>query len=329
TDRARENRLVSCLERLTEVLLESWLSHSRTLRLSVLEKVNDETNWNRLVDFIKHYGEELFTQQFLALGNIRGILHQGIDPWLTNLQERNSDDVQFQLLQDLDQKISRQTVTKHLGLILEAIVENYGDYRDYNSTTTQSDRGNLLYMLLDLIRLRIKYDRICWNLKPIVLAHELLIRRKKPEAAKLWFQALASRIDGEANHYLDKLSSLQNKYAVRVTAIHDRLNERFTMPMKIAHLRALVEPAAEELNRGPGQTMMKRLEEESSQLAQQPTGSGLDLPIWILEMHVEVERVLQPRHLRQVSLRHQQAVPSLPLNLEEIESLLSDWSTQL
>jgi len=327
--RVRENRLVSCLERLTEVLLESWLSHSRTLRLSVLEKVNDETNWNRLVDFIKRYGEELFTQQFLALGNIRGILHQGIDPWLTNLQERSSDDIQFQLLQDLDQDISRQTVTKHLGLILEAIVENYGDYRDYNSTTTQSDQGNLLYMLLDLIRLRIKYDRICWNLKPIVLAHELLIRRKKPEAAKLWFQALASRIDGEANHYLDELSSLQNKYAVRVTAIHDRLNERFTMPMKIAHLRALVEPAAEELNRGPGQTMMKRLEEESSQLAQQPTGSGLDLPIWILEMHVEVERVLQPRHLRQIALRHQQAVPSLPLNLEEIESLLSDWSTQL
>ena len=70
TARARENRLVSCLERLTEVLLESWLSHSRTLRLSVLEKVNDETNWNRLVDFIKHYGEELFTQQFLALGNM-------------------------------------------------------------------------------------------------------------------------------------------------------------------------------------------------------------------------------------------------------------------
>jgi hypothetical protein len=184
-------------------------------------------------------------------------------------------------------------------------------------------------MLLDLIRLRIKYDRICWNLKPIVLAHELLIRRKKPQAAKLWFQALASRIDGEANHYLDELSSLQNKYAVRVTAIHDRLNERFIMPMKIAHLRALVEPAAEELNRGPGQTMMKRLEEESSQLARQPTGSGLDLPIWILELHVEVERILQPRHLRHVALRHQQAVPSLPLTLEEIEDLLSDWSSQL
>ena len=33
-----EDQLVSCLEKLTEILLESWLAHSRTLRLSVLEK---------------------------------------------------------------------------------------------------------------------------------------------------------------------------------------------------------------------------------------------------------------------------------------------------
>ena len=61
--------------------------------------------------------------------------------------------------------------------MLESIVENYGEYRDYNSTTTQSDRGELLYMLLDFLRLRTRYDRVCWNLKPVVLAHEILVRR--------------------------------------------------------------------------------------------------------------------------------------------------------
>jgi hypothetical protein len=321
-----EDQLVSCLEKLTETLLESWLAHSRTLRLSVLEKVHGETSWNRLVEFIETYGVELFTQQFLALGNIRGILHQGIDPWLTNIQERNTSDIQSQLFDDLDRDISRQTVSKHLGLILEAIVENYGDYRDYNSTTTQSDQGNLLYTLLDLLRLRIKYDRICWNLKPIVLAHELLVRRQKPQAAQLWFKALASRIEDEADYYLSELTTLQNKYAIRVTAIHDRLNERFVMPMKIAHLRALVEPVFEELSQGDQQTMLKRLEQETMQISQEPSGSGLDLPNWILDLHNEVERVRRPRHLRQSTLRYQQAVPSLPLTLEEIDSLLSEWS---
>jgi type I site-specific restriction endonuclease len=43
-----------------------------------------------------------------------------------------------------DDGISKRTVSleDQKRLILEAIVENYGDYRDYNSTTTQSDQGN-------------------------------------------------------------------------------------------------------------------------------------------------------------------------------------------
>ena len=226
----------------------------------------------------------------------------------------------------MDRHISRQTVIKHLGLILEAVIENYGDYRDYNSTTTQSDQGNLLYTLLDLLRLRIKYDRICWNLKPIVLAHELLVRKKQPRAAQLWYKALASRIESEANHYLNELMSLQNKYAVRVTTIHDRLNERFVMPMKIAHLRALVEPAAEELSQHVESAVLDRLEKEATELTHEPTGSGLDLPGWIHDLHIEVDRVLQPKHLRQAISQYHQAVPALPLSLDEVEDLLSEWS---
>ncbi len=42
-----ENALAAALEELTEVLLASWLNHSRTLRLSVLERVNDERSWAR------------------------------------------------------------------------------------------------------------------------------------------------------------------------------------------------------------------------------------------------------------------------------------------
>ena len=40
-----------------------------------------------------------------------------------------------------------------LGMAIEAVVENYGEYVDYNSITTQSDRGDMLYTLLDFLRL--------------------------------------------------------------------------------------------------------------------------------------------------------------------------------
>ena len=46
-------QLVARLEQLTEALLVNWLAHSRTLRLSVMEKVNDKQAWKRLGRFIE------------------------------------------------------------------------------------------------------------------------------------------------------------------------------------------------------------------------------------------------------------------------------------
>src|SRR5689334_11395685 len=74
---------------------------------------------------------------------------------------------------------------------------------------TQSDRGELLYTLLDFLRLRTKYDRVCWNLKPVVLAHEILVRRGREAAARVWRKALSERIHDEADQYLAKLSDLR------------------------------------------------------------------------------------------------------------------------
>ncbi len=70
------------MEQLIEVLLRCWLSHSRGVRLSVLETVADPQRWRRLKRFVERYGEDLFTQGFMNLGNLRGILHQGVREYL-------------------------------------------------------------------------------------------------------------------------------------------------------------------------------------------------------------------------------------------------------
>jgi len=80
-------------------------------------------------------------------------LHQGVVSWLTSLQEEPRDDAPQKLLSDLESGAALEDAAEQLGLVLESIIENYGEYRDYNSTTTQSDRGELLYMLLDFLRL--------------------------------------------------------------------------------------------------------------------------------------------------------------------------------
>ena len=64
-----------------------------------------------------------------------------------------------------------------LRLVLESIAENHAEYRDWNSTTTQSDRGECLHMLLDFLRIKAEHDRIAWTLRPVNMAHGVLARR--------------------------------------------------------------------------------------------------------------------------------------------------------
>ena len=61
--------------------------HSGGVRLSVLESVSDQEQWRKLKQFIERYGGDLFTQQFMNMGNLRGILHQGVAEYLETLRD--------------------------------------------------------------------------------------------------------------------------------------------------------------------------------------------------------------------------------------------------
>lgn len=327
-DETQSEAIVTCLERLTESLLTSWLAHSRTLRLSVLERVHDKASWKKLVEFVERYGEELFSQRFLNLSNIRAILHQGVAAWLAGLQEDPGDEVPEKLLGDLAAGEPLDSAAEQLTLVLEAIVENYGEYRDYNSTTTQSDRGELLYMLLDFLRLRTRYDRVCWNLKPVVLAHEILVRRGQDQAARVWRKALTERINDEANQYLAKLADLQKKYAMRMPTVADRLAERFVRPLAIDRIRALVGPAIDEARRGGECPKFEMLQHDTEFLTREPTGVGLDVPAWLVALEEEVEQVLRPEHQRRQDDELSLVVPLVLLSQQEARQQLTQWASR-
>ena len=221
--------LVAHLEQLAEGLLLTWLKHSRTLRLSVLEKVKRDRYWQPLVEFIKQYGKDLFTQRFLNLANLRGILHQGAENWLRQLADDDFPEEEYRLAEDYRRGETPEHVVENLTLVLEAIVENYGEYRDYNSTTTQSDHGELLYTFLDFLRLRTHYDRVAWNLKPVIWVHEVLVRQGMEDDAAHWRESLTTRIQEQAEHYEDKLKKLQKTHAMRMPTIVDRIAEHFRL----------------------------------------------------------------------------------------------------
>jgi hypothetical protein len=321
-----DSPLVACIEQLTEACLHSWLAHSQTLRLSVLEKVSDKRSWTKLVEFVERYGDELFTQQFLNLGNVRAILHQGVDEWLAYVQEEQADCLECQFFEELDDQISTRDAVYHLTLVLEAVTENYGEYRDYNSTTTQSDRGELLYTFLDFLRLRTKYDRVCWNLKPVVLAHEILVRRGCKQAAQLWRRALRERIDTEADKFVERLKKLQKKYAMQMPSIADRIGERFMRPLIIDRLCALVQPARAEANRDGPRPTFRMLQYETEFLTREPSGVGFDLPPWLAALEEEVQKLMLPPYERDDYEELELVVPLRRLTYDEVTHRLDEWT---
>ncbi len=235
----------------------------------------------------------MFTQRFLStLGNLRGILHQGVEAWLTSLVEEGDADPTIRLLAEIDVEISRADAAELLSIAIEAVVENYRVYRDYNTTTTQSDHGELLYQFIDFLRQRAAYDRVAWNLKPVVWAHEILVRHRRDAAAEMWRQAFAERTSEAADLHLKRLTDLGVEYGMQLPTIVDRLNERFVRPLVIDQLRAMVEPAmnghgdaaqrvvcgAGERNRRPGERAVRR-RTRRARLADGAGGRGDGRPV--------------------------------------------------
>ena len=318
------DELIAVLEQLTEVMLGSWLSHSRTLRLSVLETVDNSQHWNKLVEFIQRYGGSIFTQSFLRLGNVRAILHQGVGHWLDKVAEEGGDELEDLFLAIDEGAIERAHVEKMLNVVLEAIIDHYSEYRDYNSTTTQSDRGEMLYMLLDFLRLRVRYDRVSWNLKPIYWTHEVLVRAGCHQTAQQWRRALAERIGRESEMYLQHLQDLQKKYAMRMPTVADRLHERFTRPMTVDRMRALVGPAVRQFrSTGEASQIFDLLIEECKLMMEQPTGVGLDIPQWLSQLEDEVDNVLENQSGFFQKPRYDSAVAFRGVSSEQIVEQLS------
>jgi hypothetical protein len=204
-----------------------------------------------------------------------------------------------------------------LSVAIESVVENYRAYRDYNTTTTQSDHGELLYQFIDFLRQRAAYDRVAWNLKPVVWAHEILVRHGQHAAAEIWRQAFAERTSEAADLHMERLTALANQYGMQLPTIADRLSERFVRPLEIDRLRAMVEPA---MNGDPTtrRDAFDALEREIAEVANEPHGAGLDVPDWLSALEDEVTSARSKMNHVSSSDRLSRRIGQTPLSWSDI-----------
>jgi hypothetical protein len=327
--KGRDQEMVDLLERLTRPFLSLWVEHSQSLQLSSLESVATDEDWEHLRSFIRTYGRDLFHAKFMTLANLRGILHRGVGAYFEYLRD-NPDPLQpVRLIDDLDVNIRAGVAERWLQTILQTLIENYEEYKDYNTTTPQSDHGDNLYLLLDFVRLKAGYERHAWKLRPLVQAHEVLARRNRPDLAVSWEEAFKRLTDDLAVQYLARLDELEKAHGMRLRTIADRIQERFTKPLALDRLCALIEPAMREARRGGPTRSFSRLEKELQPLADSPTGVGLDVPQWLRRLEGEVQRVRATQTTIAALAEGFLSVPKKPLSLDELRRQLDEWEQPL
>lgn len=327
-DAGPDGPLSSMLFQLAEAFQELWVQHSQSLRLSVLESVNDDEDWEPVREFVKRFGSDLFTVPFLGLSNMRGILARGIAPWLDHEAGRDDPEKQPRIVEEwAAHRLDRTRVARSAEIVLQALVEHYDEYRDYNTTTTQSDYGENLYILLDFLRVKVRYDRFAWRLRPLALAHEVLCKRGNDDLAARWRDFISEKTVGLAEELLDRLGALEVRDGVKLRTIRDRLEERFLLPLVIDQAAARVAPAAEAARRVQGELnpAFNRLRAAVEPLAENVSGVGLDVPAWVRRLEDALRAAKSPDAVELV----EPVRLATGLDFEELRRQLADWDRPL
>ncbi len=323
-----DEALVDLLRRITDSFLTLWLAHSQTLRLSVLETPPPGSDWEGLHEFVKKYGGDLFSPQFLSLANLRSVLHRGARNWIESLAAEPEPP---KLWIDIESgELERSCAAELVEYVVQAMIEHHEEYRDYNSTTTQSDYGENLHLLLDFLKIKSNYDRYAWRMQPLVQAHAVLCRRGQDDAAKRWQANMASFTRTKvAEPLLVELTKLEEQHGLRLRTVRDRLEERFVRPLVIDRLCSLVEPAMRQAADPPNEGgAFGRLEDQLHLLTDRPIGIGLDAPEWLEKLEDEVEAV-RKRMAQGDRPPKRGLAPGVVLNFDDLQRQLTDWDKPL
>jgi hypothetical protein len=229
----------------------------------------------------------------MGFGNLRAVLHQGVGNFLRSLIRIKNGGGEIEmcglLIEDLiNKKIDWEIAVAQLEIVLESIAENYSEYIDYNSTTTHSDHGDKLYMLLDMLRVQVGYERISWNLKPVYWVHDAMIRVGCDEAARLWERAVAMRSMNAAEEHLRQYNRLSEKYGMWLPSVHERLQERFVRPLQVDRMCGLVPKAIKQAKEDGTKKAFEELYEQIENFAKDPLGVGFEIPEWLTALQDEL-----------------------------------------
>jgi len=324
--------LIDALNQVLDAYQWLWLEHSRTMRISAVDGVRKTIEWEEISRFIQRYGNELFHASQLTLGNVRAILHNGVDWFLDYMEEEQDPLHPIRLLEDLDSGLlDRDDAEWCLETIYSIIVDRFDRFLEYNTTTTQSDYGEMIFSLLDFLRLEALYDRDAWNLTPQVMVHEVLVRENLMEAAELREAAFEIQTAELADRHLADLHRLQRRYGMRMPTIADHLQERFVKPLAVNRIVSLVSQAVADARAGKQSESVafQVLREEVDEYLEGSWGSGIDIPDWLRSLEREVYAAVHPDDGGRPGMEADLEIEPVQISREEFQQQARIWRDSL
>jgi hypothetical protein len=282
----RDDAAAEAIRRVMQPFTRLWKEHVGGVRISEIERRPSSQSWERSKKFIRRYGGELFGQKMLQYGNIRGILAKGVEEHVKSLEDGDDDERPAKLLADLGGAVSREEAAEEIGFVLQVVYSHYDLFRDYNTTTTQSDYGENIHVLLDLVRVSVAYDRDWWAMRPVYLAHRELTAAGRNGVAELLRAAFVSQMAPVADARQRDLAEVERKNGVVLASVRDKINERFARPFELDGALAFVARSAAD------DEVFARLRRTLDAFASTPTGSGFEPPDWLRKLEAEVDRIV-------------------------------------
>lgn len=323
--------LIDFVSELVDPYQALWLKHSNTMRLSSVDGLRSDEDWNELAAFIREYGAELFHASNLTLGNVRAILHNGV-PWFLDYLEEQEDPLQpLKLLEHLRSgRLTRDDAQWCLETIYSIVVDRFDRFLDYNTTTTQSDYGEMLYCLLDFLRVEAHYDRDAWHMLPLTIVHEMLARGGHDEAAEAWSATFEVQTEDLADRHLSDLVALRERYGMHMPTIFDHVNQRFIKPLSVNRMLAHVDRAVRDAAVGrKSSTAFRKLRREIDTYLEDSWGSGVDVPGWLRTLEQEVDDVLHPAEGGRPGAEAALEFPAVALGIRDFRQQLRRWKEPL
>lgn len=323
-------QLIDAIGRVLDPFQWLWSEHARTMRISAVDGMRRDEEWGELAEFIQTYGADLFHASQLTLGHVRAILHNGID-WFIDYLEAEQDPLNpIKLLDDIDAGvIDREDAEWCLEQIYSIIVDRFDRYLEYNTTTTQSDYGEMLFTLFEFLRLEARYDRDAWNLIPLSLVHECLARHQLNEAADVWESTFGLQTEDIARQHLDDLARLQRVYGMRMPTIADHLGEQFVKPLALNRILALVKQAVGDARQGLKSAAFATLQTEVEEYLKSSWGSGVDIPSWLRMLEREVSEATFPVEGGRPGAEAELDVPRVPITEADFQEQSRKWRESL